>query len=161
MDIRPAQDSDLSLLAGIEDESDALFAVVFVGWSPGASPTGAERAAEPGILLVAGDPPVGFAQLLDLEGRAHLEQISVVPEHGRQGVGAALLEEVCRLAAARGYREVTLRTFADLPWNAAFYARHGFVELADEPEWMQPLREAEERSGLTAHGRRVAMRRIL
>ena len=97
MDIRPAQESDLPLLAGIEDASDALFAVVFAGWSPGASPTGAERPAEPGIHLVAGDPPVGFAQLLDVEGRAHLEQISVIPEHGRRGVGAVLLDEVCRL----------------------------------------------------------------
>jgi GNAT superfamily N-acetyltransferase len=85
----------------------------------------------------------------------------VVPEHGRQGVGAALLEEVCRVAAARGHPEVTLRTFADVPWNGPFYARHGFIELVDEPDWMVPLREAEERFGLSRHGRRIAMIRSL
>ena len=149
------------MLAGIEDAADAAFAAVFEDWRPGGSATGAERAAQPGFILVAGDPPVGFAHLLDLDGRAHLEQVSVVPEHGRQGVGAALLEEVCRVAAAGGYPEVTLRTFADVPWNGPFYATHGFIELVDEPDWMVPLREAEERFGLSRYGRRIAMGRSL
>jgi hypothetical protein len=69
---RLAQDADLPLLAGIEDAADALFVERFgeVAW-PAASP-GEERAAEPGILLVAVDDDgsvVGFSHVLDLTGR--------------------------------------------------------------------------------------------
>jgi len=61
------------------------------------------------------------------------------------------------VVASRGALEVTLRTFADVPWNAPFHARHGFVELAREPERMAPLRDVEARMGLLRYGRRIAM----
>ena len=102
---------------------------------------------------------MGFGHVLDLAGHWHLEQLVVDPAHGRQGFGAALLDAVCREVASRGGRRVTLRTFADVPWNAPFYARHGFVELVGEPAWLAPLREAEERIGLMRHGRRIGMER--
>lgn len=159
--IRPAEDRDLDLLAGLEDASDSTFASIFDVSKWGESAPGRERAAEPGFILVSGDPPVGFAHVLDLAGHAYLEQVSVHPDHGRQGIGGALVEAVCREAAARGHTEISLRTFADVPWNGPFYARHGFAELAVEPDWMTPLREAEEAFGLGRHGRRVAMSRRL
>jgi GNAT superfamily N-acetyltransferase len=144
-------------LAAVEALGDALFETVFdeVDWPPPV--TGEERAAEAGFLLVVGDPVVGFAHVLELGGGWHLEQIVVDPAHGRRGLGSALIGGGCREVASRGGRAVTLRTFADVPWNAPFYARHGFVELVPEPEWMAPLREAEERMGLMRLGRRVAM----
>ena len=86
--VRLAEPADLPLLAGIEDAADSLFAQRFGGvdWPP---PTaGEERAAEPGFLLVAVDDDgtvVGFAHVLDLAGRWHLEQIAVDPP----GPGAA------------------------------------------------------------------------
>lgn len=161
--VREAEDRDLAAIAGIEDASDTLFVERFPGWAPGGSATGEERAAEPGFLLVAGDPPVGFVHVLELEGEAYLEQVSVLPEHGRSGVGAALVEAGCEEAARRGYRRIWLRTFAQVPWNAPFYARHGFAPLepGDEPAWMAPMRENEQRVGLARLGRRVAMVRRL
>ena len=69
-----------------------------------------------------------------MESHAHLAQISVHPDHGRRGVGRALLEAAAERAALKGHGSLTLTTYADLPWNGPFYARHGFVEVpADEP----------------------------
>ncbi|EAP99317.1 probable acetyltransferase [Janibacter sp. HTCC2649] len=157
MPVRPATAADLSRLAAVEALGDALFETVFGPLDWPAPLSGEERAAEPGFVLVVGEPVVGFAHVLELGGGWHLEQIAVDPAHGRRGLGSALLDGVCREVASRGGRAVTLRTFADVAWNAPFYARHGFVELEAEPEWMGPLREAEERIGLMRLGGRVAM----
>ena len=167
MQVRVATTADLPLLEAIEDAGDELFPTVFPDWVLGASPTGAERAEEPGWLLVAdaGDGSVsGFAQAVRLDdGTVLLEQVSVLPAQGRRGLGGALVDELCRLVAADGHDRLWLRTYADVPWNAPFYARHGFVPvpLADEPPWMTPLRENEARFGLHRHGQRVAMVRRL
>ena len=155
--VRLATAADLPGLAAVEASGDTLFETVFdeVHWPPPAS--GKERAAEPGFLLVTGEPVVGFAHVLELGGGWHLEQLVVDPAHGRRGLGTSLVDGVCREVTLRGGREVTLRTFADVPWNAPFYERQGFVELEAEPDWMAPLRAAEERLGLTRLGRRIAM----
>jgi len=162
--LRLAQDADLTQLAAVEDAADQMFVERFgtLDWPPAAS--GEERAAEPGILLVAVDDDglvVGFTHALDLAGHWHLEQIAVHPQHGRRGIGAALLEAMPDALAARGARQVTLRTFADVPWNAPFYARHGYVVLDPLPDHLHPLAETEERMGVTSLGRRVAMVRDL
>jgi GNAT superfamily N-acetyltransferase len=162
--IRLARDADLPFLAAIEDAGDALFAERFgeVAW-PAAS-SGEERAAEPGILLVAVDDDgtvVGFSHVLDLDGHWHLEQIAVDPAHGRRGIGSALLEATHAELFRCGASEVTLRTYADVPWNAPFYAQHGYVELDPLPAHLRPLADTEEQMGLPRHGRRVAMVRDL
>ena len=163
LDLRLACPADLSSVQGIEDAADQVFAAVMDISTWGGSATGQERVDEPGFLFVAAetDEVVGFAHVLDLDGRAHLEQIAVRPDRARRGIGSALLDRVCRYAAEQGFAQVTLRTFADVVWNAPFYARHGFVVLQPEPEWMAPLRESEERVGLTRQGTRVAMVRVL
>lgn len=166
MIVRLALPTDLPSVQGVEEAADQVFAGLMDISTWGSPPTGEARAAEPGFLLVAAagdaaDEVVGFAHVLVLGGHAHLEQIAVLPDRSRQGIGSALLEDVCRCASAQGFGQVTLRTFADVPWNAPFYARHGFVLLETEPPWMAPLQEAEERVGLTRQGTRVAMVRPL
>lgn len=106
-------------------------------------------------------PSWTFAHVLDLDGRAHPEQVSVLPEHSRRGCGSALVKASCSEAARRGYAEIALRTFADVPWNAPCYARLGFLELAEVPGWMQQMLDAERRAGLDRLGRRVSMARPL
>ena len=83
--VRPARARDLPLLAALEDSGLPMFEEV-LGDLTGdalASPavSGHDRAAEPGFILVAGDPAIGFAHVRDLESHAHLDQISVHPEH--------------------------------------------------------------------------------
>jgi GNAT superfamily N-acetyltransferase len=82
-----------------------------------------------GLLWVATTSdraPVGFALIKEIERYAHLDEIDVLPLHQGHGTGSALLAAVCVWAKAKGYRAVTLRTFRDVPWNAAFYQRRGF-----------------------------------
>ena len=159
--IREARPADLPLLAEIESEADELFTSVFgdVDWDP---PTeGERRAAEPGYLLVAGDPPVGFAHVLALDEAAHLEQLAVDPEHMGRGIGTALLEAACARAHEAGYATLSLSTFADVPWNAPFYAARGFIEVGEPPPYLQRVRAHERAMGLDRHGPRVLMSRAL
>jgi GNAT superfamily N-acetyltransferase len=84
--------------------------------------------------------------------------MSVHPDHGRRGLGATLLNHVCAWARAEGLPSVTLTTFADLPWNAPFYAKHGFRVMREDelgPE-LRALRDDETAHGLDPE-RRVCM----
>lgn len=93
-------------------------------------------------------PVVGFALVERLGGAPHLEELDVLPEHGRKGLGAALVRQVCGWAKARGDERVTLTTFRDVPWNAPFYERLGFRRLAPEelsPSLKERVREEASR----------------
>jgi ribosomal protein S18 acetylase RimI-like enzyme len=113
------------------------------------------------VVLVAGRPPVGFAQVDELGGLAHLAELDVAPGRMRQGIGSALLESACVWAREHGYRAITLTTFADVPWNAPFYAARGFVEVDELSPELAEVRDWERARGLDALGRRIAMCRAL
>jgi len=95
-----------------------------------------------GILHVAevGGEAVGFALCGEVDGYAHLFEMDVVPEHGRRGIGSALLESVCNEAASRGFSAMTLTTLRDVPWNAPFYSERRFAELSED-KWGKQLAE--------------------
>lgn len=164
--VRYATVDDLPRLAGIERAADQAFASV-MDLSSWPEPTsGEERATTPGILLAAGDPVVGFAHVIDLTavGRSgwHLEQIAVHPSAARRGVGTMLLRAAMGAVLDRGQTELTLMTYAEVPWNGPWYAREGFVEIdarAHSTVWdrLAPLRAAERSLGLEAGGRRTGM----
>jgi len=106
------------------------------------------------------DVPVGYAIVDVVDGLAHLEQLSVAPDHGRQGHGAALLAQVAHWAKQHSYEAVTLTTFVDIPFNAPYYAKHGYTVIADAglgPE-LRALRNHEAELGLEP-AKRVCMRR--
>jgi hypothetical protein len=67
----------------------------------------------------------------------------------------------CEWATAAGYTELTLCTFAEVPWNGPFYATLGFTELAEPTPGLLALRATEQRVGLDAMGRRIVMVRQL
>lgn len=111
-------------------------------------------------VALADDEPVGFAHVVPMDSRSiHLEELDVLPAHGRRGVGRRLVEEVCRWAASAGYDAVTLTTFRELPWNGPFYERLGFRVLssAEISPALRRVIEDEARRGLDP-ARRVAMR---
>lgn len=112
-------------------------------------------------VLVAGDPAYGFARIEEADGGAHLEQLSVHPDHARTGAGGALLEAACDWARGEGYVAITLCTFADVPWNGPFYARHGFSPYTDPGPDLRGFQDKEARIGLDRLGTRVVMRRVL
>lgn len=165
--IAPARPSDVAALAAIERAAARLLA----GHAPPSVLAETTDEAElrsalsDGRLWVArdGDAAVGFA-LVELLSprRAHLEEVDVLPSHGRRGLGAALVRAVCAWAERRGCAEVTLTTFRDVPWNMPFYTRLGFVEVpgaALDAEMEEIVRDEAAR-GL-ARDRRVVMRRTL
>jgi 4-diphosphocytidyl-2-C-methyl-D-erythritol kinase len=95
------------------------------------------------VWVALGDDrePVGFV-CLDEDGRdgIGIAEIDVLPDWGRRGIGAALLEYACAWARSAGYPRIDLGTLADVPWNAPFYAKHGFV-VADKhhPDFAEAL----------------------
>jgi|GEM_PF-155880 len=160
--VRTATDADLAELARIEDGADTVFTALFGSALGGHARSGAARAAEPGFVLVVaeqeGGTPVGFVHVLEEDNHAHLEQLSVLPAYARRGHGRELVEAALDEAADRGHDAVTLRTFADVPWNAPFYASLGFTE-SEPPDlpFYRSLLDAEQRLGLNDLGRRVHM----
>ncbi len=155
--VRVASPADLREVPAVEEAADALFRERGVLDLPAAA-SAAERARAWRVLVV-GQPVVGFAVLERVDGDVHLEQLSVHPSAMRQGLGAALLSASVDEARAAGARRVTLLTYADVPWNAPWYARHGWQVTDDVGPELEALAEHEVELGLTRHGRRVAMAR--
>jgi GNAT superfamily N-acetyltransferase len=113
-----------------------------------------------GRAWVATEDGVAVAYVVadEIDGCAHVAQVSVHPGWARRGIGRALLDRVDAWAAERGLPAVTLTTFADVPWNAPYYARLGFA-VVDAPEpGLRAVREHEAAIGLDRWPR-VAMRR--
>jgi GNAT superfamily N-acetyltransferase len=152
--VRAATPEDLVALPAIELSGEAMFAEFGIVFPPG--PATVETAIADGAsILVAGDPAVAFAAVIELDGHPHLEQISVRADKTRKGVGTLLLGEVVR----RFGPGLTLLTFRDVPWNGPWYIRHGFVELP-ESAWGPQLRghwRAEIDAGLHDLGPRLVM----
>lgn len=124
--------ADIPRLVEIEMAADQLLVERFGPELFNSATSGEHRVAEPGFVLVAGRPCVGFAQVLEGRDSAHLQQLAVDPTHGRGGIGTALVEGCCEHARRRGYDELTLTTFRDVSFNAPWYARLGF-EIIDHP----------------------------
>lgn len=160
-DVRSARLADIERLQMIENAADERFLTRFnpESWWP-AGP-GQERAALPGFILVvaesADEDAVGFVHVLEVEGRAHLEQLAVLPAYGQRGLGRALVIAGLMEAARRGYSCVTLRTYADVPWNAPSYEHCGFPQSQPDHPFLLGLVTMEERVGLSRYGRRVQM----
>ncbi|MFP8939970.1 GNAT family N-acetyltransferase [Streptomyces fenghuangensis] len=114
--------------------------------------------------VVADDADVPVAYLIAdrVDGNLHVEQVSVHPESARRGVGRSLLEHLADHARSEGVPALTLTTFAQVPWNAPYYARCGF-QVMDGTGLTPGLRKIREHEA--AHGLdrwpRVCMRRAL
>ncbi|TIC84053.1 GNAT family N-acetyltransferase [Nocardioides sp. GY 10127] len=176
--VRPARPSDLRHLAAVEDSGAEPFRALLGAAAPpallAAAPSGLERDAAPGRLLVAAERDgsdsavVGFAHVLHVPGeatpdgfaRAHLEQVSVLlPTHGRRGIGTALVRAALEDARWDGFERLSLCTYAEIPWNGPFYRRLGFEEVAEPEPWQARIRAHERSLGLDGAGRRVVMER--
>lgn len=106
------------------------------------------------------DEAVAYCLVHVIDDAAHLEQVSVHPDHARCGLGRTLLDRVETWAAGRALSAPTLTTFAEVPWNQPYYERLGFRVLPDGQlgGGLRQVREREAAAGLDRWPR-VAMRR--
>ena len=163
--VRPAHPADDAETEQIEAAADALLVDRFdaVDWPP--PTTARERASMPGFVLVAepheasapSSGPVGLVHVLEIDGHAHLEQLSVLPTYGRRGIGRRLVQAALSETRDRGHQTITLRTYRDVPWNAPFYASCGFTETEPDSALLRSLIDTETALGLFRYGPRVQM----
>ncbi|EPH40805.1 GNAT family N-acetyltransferase [Streptomyces aurantiacus] len=166
MHIRAVRSGELTRLQDIERAAGRPFRDIGMAEIADDEPPALDELARyqrAGHAWAAVDPtglPVAYVLAEPIDGDLHVEQVSVHPDHARQGIGRALLEHLEDRAAADGLPALTLTTFRDVPWNAPYYARCGFV-LLDETELGPGLRAVREKEA--AHGLdrwpRVCMRR--
>lgn len=125
-------------------------------------PTSPER--RPGADGPSAGTPIAYLISWHLEAdlTEHIEQVSVHPRAARRGVGRALIEHVAAFARTRGSTALTLTTFAEVPWNAPYYARIGFSPLpeAELTPALRAIRAHEAGLGLDRWPR-LCMRRDL
>ena len=168
-EIAAAREEDLAVLSNVERRAATMF-------PPGTLPDGVEgdvlpvavtrEAVAEGRLFVArrvkSAQVVGFVLVAEADGHGHLDEIDVDPDWGRRGIGRRLVERACLWAESKGYFQISLSTFRDIPWNAPFYARLNFVETApsDLGRDVAKRRAQEEREGFDM-SRRCLMVRLI
>ena len=166
MPIRPLRREDFESARAIEWAAGEQFRGVGLDYVAEHGPATAEELAvyaEAGRGWVALDDdqrPIGYVVVDVVDGNAHIEQVSVRPDHQGKGVGRALVERVCDSARDTDRPWVTLTTFRDVAWNQPLYEHLGFeVASAEEigPEFAALVRH-EARLWL-APETRVCMRR--
>ena len=161
--IRPALPADVLGLPAIEAAAGEAFRTVGmpeIADDPLPDVQQLKRHASDGRVRVAtvSNVVVGYALAVVRDGSAHLEQVSVHPDHAGQRIGADLIDAVTSWARDRGDDRLTLTTFADVPWNAPYYRKLGFRALPDDALGPQLAAElAAERMRFTAP--RIAMAR--
>jgi predicted N-acetyltransferase YhbS len=166
--IRPATPGDLPALDRVESRASELYSGLVPEEIPldNVPPETLRDACENGRLFVAearDGAVVGFGLLLLLDdGSVHLEELDVLPEHGRRGIGRALIDACSRAARSHGYTTLTLSTYRDVPFNAPYYTRLGFRALEPQEVTAALARvvEIERKKGLD-RAPRVLMRREL
>lgn len=165
MRIRPAAFGDLPALQDVERAAGAPFRDLgmpeIADDEPPALDT-LERFRRAGRCWVAADErdrPAAYLIAEPVDGALHVEQVSVHPRAAGRGVGRSLIAHAAAHARAEGLAALTLTTFAEVPWNAPYYARLGFRTLAgsDLTPGLRRIRAEESGHGL-ARWPRVCMR---
>jgi ribosomal protein S18 acetylase RimI-like enzyme len=164
--IRRGRRDELEALRQIERTAGRAFATIGMPEIAAHEPPSVaelEAFVSDGLAWVAvdsSDHPVAYLVSTVVDGCAHIEQVSVAPEYARLGLGARLIDRLEVDAAAKHQPALTLTTFRDVPWNAPYYARLGFVvlEATEQGPQLRGLIEREHNS-IPSDMVRVAMRR--
>jgi GNAT superfamily N-acetyltransferase len=166
--IRFARAEDLPVLQEVEVAAGAVFRDLGMDMVADDDPPAIDdlrafqEAGRAWVFTDSADRPVAYLLVESVDGYAHIEQVSVHPEHARHGVGRRLLEVAEEWARTRGLAGLTLTSYADVPWNAPYYERLGFRTLndGDLTDGLRAIRQHEADRGLDAWPR-VAMLRPL
>lgn len=91
-------------------------------------------------VLLAGDPPLGFAltrlrpSLWSKAGDVYLEELYVAPSHRGEGIGGALLDTAIELARERGANHFELTTGEDDTAAIALYESRKLTNHEGTPD---------------------------
>jgi GNAT superfamily N-acetyltransferase len=139
-EIRRAGEDDAGAVAQLLHDFNSEYEDYTPG-VPALSERLSELLAEEAItVLLADNPPTGFA-LLRLRpslwakaGEAYLEELYVVPERRRQGIGRALLEASINAAREAGANHFELTTGEDDTEARALYESRCFTNREGAPD---------------------------
>lgn len=92
---------------------------------------------------------------------AYLRELDVDPAFQKRGIGARLVNAFTDAAQAKGAQTVYLSTFRTPPWNAPFYRKLDFLDVAESDylPWMSAI--ATEQAAFLDMSTRVFLRRKL
>lgn len=166
--IRQARLDDLPVLREVERAAGAPFrALGMDAVADDEPPTLSELGVfqqDERALVVADqhDRPVAYLLVAELDGYAHIEQVSVHPSHARQGLGRELIDEAQRWAERHELPGLILTTFASVPWNAPYYRRLGFrvLDHTEIPAGVADIRGQETARGLDSWPRVTMLRAV-
>lgn len=133
--LRPATSADIADMRAAEQKAGETFRTVgydFCADGPNRDPEEHRRVIAAGITYVSETPSgeiAGFAMFEPMDGEVHLLEIDVVPDCQKKGLARSLIAAGEAWALAKGFDGMTLTTYRDVPWNAPFYRRLGFVEI--------------------------------
>ena len=165
--IRLASADDVPKVAPLEKAAAELFRTIgmdAVADDPPIAEAILLQAVEESRLWVAVEYGVLKAYLLGdfLPQSLHIEQVTVHPDAARRGLGALMIESVSADPRSKALGLITLTSFANVPWNAPYYERIGFHDIA-ESDWPEGVAEkvaADNKHGLDAWPRLVMQRVI-
>jgi GNAT superfamily N-acetyltransferase len=127
---------DADAIRAIEFEAGQRFIGVGMAGIADAPPMArdvVERKIAAGEIIVALDADAtcaGFVMFEPQPERIYVQELDVLTSHAGRRIGAALIEQVAQLARARRLPQLVLSTFRDVPWNAPYYRRLGFRDIA-------------------------------
>ncbi|MBL4870927.1 MAG: GNAT family N-acetyltransferase [Robiginitomaculum sp.] len=169
-DVRKTELSDLNYLPPVERSAGIVYTLLpDLAWIADGSVMSVDehkRVLAKGFSWVALDTLSqtisGFIIAEIIEGEFYVGEVSVSATNQQKGIGSKLFETALTEARSLGLPAATLTTFIDVPWNAPYYERLGFVIITSEllPLYLQRILQDEKSAGLPLE-RRCAMRKIL
>lgn len=137
--IRDARLMEVEQLPAIEISAAQSFrsvpALTWIATSDAMSADVHRRSIQTGTCWVAVNTvntPVGFLTASVDHNDVHILEMSVASPWQGYGIGKALLQHLKQWALQEKLTGITLTTFQEVPWNAPFYSKMGFVILPNQ-----------------------------
>lgn len=122
--VRPARSEDLVTLADLEEQAFGENA-----WGKEALLRELERHDAALFCALLGDQPVGYAGIRRVLDEGYVNNIAVLPEWRRQGVGTALVEALVRYGREQQLSFITLEARVSNLGAIALYQKCGFQDV--------------------------------
>ena len=93
------------------------------------------------LVALDGDCVAGYVGSQSVMGESDMMNIAVAPNYRRQGVAAALIEELVRRLKANGNRCLTLEVRTSNAAAIALYEKLGFAQIGRRPNYYRSPKE--------------------